>query len=392
MARGTGQYVFTFLLMFAIGLGVPISPLLASKMGANWVQIGLMGTAWGIVFTLSAFITGRVSDRIGRRPVLAMSSALSALAALCFLRANSVSELIAIKGLEGLAWACFWPPMEALATETAGKRVGRGIGLVTTVYAFGFAIGSFAGGYMTGFFGFPLAFSTYSAFAALSILAVWFVDTPKPTRHPKLLPRGGLLRTLLSRGIVLGNILGACYTFGLATIMALLSVYSVAFGISVFWIGAAFSVFWVGRILGAAFAGTASDRLGRRRVALAALIIGCMGFVMIGSAPSLLLIVAGALLTGISIGGVFPVSVAIIADDIEPELRGAAMGFFEMICAIAFMVASALGGISAELVNSRTPYGLSAVAFASGVVVLSVLSPHHPQSTKKATLTLSSGS
>ena len=67
----------------------------------------------------------------------------------------------------------------------------------------------------------------------------------------------------------------------------------------------------------------------------------------------------------------------------EPEFRGAAMGFFEMICAIAFMVASALGGISAELVNSRTPYGLSAVAFAFGVVVLGVLLPTHPQSTKK---------
>jgi MFS family permease len=388
MAHGTGQYVLTFLLMFAIGLAVPISPLLASKMGASWVEIGLMGSAWGIVFTLSAFMTGRVSDRIGRKPVLAMSSALSALAALCFLRATSVTELIVIRGLEGLAWACFWPPMEALATETAdAKQIGRGIGLVTTVYAFGFAIGSFAGGYMTGFLGFPLAFSTYFAFAALSIFVVWFVDTPKRTRHPEIVSR-----KLFSRGLVLANVLGACYTFGLATIMALLSVFAAGFGISVFWIGVAFSVFWVGRILGAAFAGNASDRLGRRSVALTALIIGCMGFVMIGSATGLLLIVAGALLTGLSVGGIFPVNVAIIADDIEPELRGAAMGFFEMICAIAFMVASALGGISAELVNSRTPYGLSAVVFVSGVVALGVLLPHHPQSTKKATVRLSSGS
>jgi hypothetical protein len=57
------------------------------------------------------------------------------------------------------------------------------------------------------------------------------------------------------------------------------------------------------------------------------------------------------------------------------------MGFFEMICAIAFMVASAFGGISAELVNSRTPYGLSAVVFASCVVGLRVLLPHRPKST-----------
>jgi len=380
MARATGQYVLTFMLMFAIGLGVPISPLLASKMGASWVQIGLMGSAWGIVFTLSAFLTGRVSDRIGRKPVLAMSSALSALAAFSFLRATSVTQLIAIRGLEGLAWACFWPPMEALATETANtEQIGRGIGLVTTVYAFGFAIGSFTGGFMTGFFGFPLTFSTYFGFAALSIFAVWFVDAPKHTHHPETPPRGGLSPRLLSRGLVAGNVLGASYTFGLATIMALLSVYAAGLGIPIFWIGIALSIFWVGRILGAVFAGTSSDRLGRRSVALTALIVGCIGFVIIGSAPSLLLIAAGALLTGLSIGGIFPVNVAIIADDIEPELRGAAMGFYEMICAIAFMVASALGGMSAEFVNSRTPYGLSAVVFALCVVALGVLLPHRRQ-------------
>jgi MFS family permease len=103
--------------------------------------------------------------------------------------------------------------------------------------------------------------------------------------------------------------------------------------------------------------------------------------VTIGSAPSLLLIIAGALLTGLSIGGIVPVNVAIIADGIEPELRGTAMGFYEMVCAIAFMAASAFGGISAELINSRTPYGLSAVVFASCVVALGVLLPQGPQVT-----------
>jgi MFS family permease len=382
MVSTTGQCVFTFLLMFAIGLGAPISPLLALKMGASWVAIGLMGSAWGIVFTLSALLTGRVSDRIGRRPVLATSSALSALAALCFLQATSVSELIAIRGLEGLAWACFWPPMEALATESANtEHIGRGIGLVTTVYGSGFAIGSFAGGVMTGFLGFSLTFSIYFAFAAISILAVWSIDAPKHTHYPETSPRGGLSRRMFSRGLVSGNVLGASYTFGLGTIMALLSVYAEGFGIPIFWIGVAFSIFWGGRILGAAFAGTASDRFGRRCVAMTALIVGCVGFVTIGSAPSLPLIVVGALLTGLSIGGIFPVNVAIIADEVEPELCGTAMGFFEMVCAIAFMVASAFGGISAELVNSRTPYGLSAIVFASCVVALGVLLPHRSQST-----------
>jgi len=380
MAHRVHQYLFTFLLMFAIGLGVPISPLLASKIGATWVQIGLMGASWGIVFTLSAFLTGRVSDRIGRKPVLGMSSALSALAALCFLRATSVTELIAIRGLEGLAWACFWPPMEALATETADtEQVGRGIGFVTTVYGLGFAIGSFTSGLVTGFFGFVAAFSAYFVLAAVSILAVWLIDAPKQIPHEGTATYGGLRGKLLSRSLVAGNVLGASYTFGLATVMALLSVYEAGLGIPIFWIGTTLSVFWLGRILGAVFAGTASDRLGRRRIAVIALLIGCLGFTTIGIIPNLMLVIAGALLAGVSIGGVFPVNVAIIADGIEPEFRGAAMGFYEMICAIAFMAASAFGGLTAELVDPRSPYELSAIMYVSCAIALAILLPTHSQ-------------
>lgn len=374
MGRARSQYALTFVLMFAIGVSVPISPLLASKMGATWVEIGLMGAAWGVVFTFSAFLTGRISDTIGRRPVLAASGALSALAAFLFLRASSVSAIIAIRGLEGLAWACFWPPMEALATETANtEQVGRGIGLVTTVYALAFAIGSFAGGLVTSLFGFPLAFVTYLGTASLAVLTVWFVDSPKHVGPREPLLQGRLVSGLLSRAVVLGDFLGASYTFGLASILALFSVYAVGLGIPVFWIGVAFSAFWAGRVIGAAFAGSTSDRIGRKRVAIVGLILGCVGFLMIGLAGELLFLVTGTLLAGLSVGAIFPVNVAIIADEVGAHLRGGAMGFYEMICGIAFMTASAFGGLTAEVVNPRTPYALSAAVFASCAIVLAVL-------------------
>jgi len=382
MRQQAGQCTFTLLLMFAIGMAVPVSPLLASKMGATWVEVGMMGSAWGLVFTLSAFLTGRISDKIGRKPVLAISAGLSALAAFLFLRAITVSELIAIRGLEGLAWACFWPPMEALATETAeSEQTGRGIGLVTTVYAVGFAIGSLAGGFMTSVFGFAPAFMTYFVMASLSVLAVWFVQAPRRIRPPTPLLQHRFLSTFFSRNLALGNLLGASYTFGLATVMALLSVYAAGLGIEIVWIGVAVSIFWGGRILGAAIAGSESDRFGRKPVAVLALIAGSIGFVMIGVASGLLLLSAGALLAGLSVGAVFPINVTIIADGIEPESRGSAMGFYEMTCAIAFMAASGIGGVTAELVNPRTPYALSAITFVSCAVALAVLLPHRSKRT-----------
>lgn len=373
--------------MFAIGISVPISPLLATEIGASWVQVGLMGAAWGLVFTFSAFLTGTISDRIGRKLVLTASSALSALAALLFLRATSVSELIAIRGLEGLAWACFWPPMEALATETSSsEQTGRGMGYVTTIYAVGFALGSLTGGSIASLFGFPMAFETYFVAAALSTIAIWYIEAPRPTQHPKRTARRELLSRLFSRNLMIGNYLGASYTFGLATVMALLSVYAAGLGIPLFWIGLSFSTFWMGRIVGAAVAGSASDRFGRRNVAVLALIVGCVAFIMIGFAGELMFLATGALLAGLSVGGIFPVNVAIIADHIEPQHRGSAMGLYEMTCAIAFMIASTFGGVAAQVVDPRAPYLTSAVVFASCGLALAFLLPrssHTPQDTRR---------
>jgi MFS family permease len=369
-----GQYSLTFLLMFAIGIAAPISPLLASRIGATWVEIGLMGTAWGLVFMLWAVPVGRISDRVGRRPILLLSAGLSALAALLYLRATNVWELIAIRAVEGLAWGCFWPIMEALSTETAETgKVGRGIGAVTTIYAFGFLIGSFAGGAITDAIGFPAAFAVYLGIACISLLPAWFTDDSAVLRMDPARPSSGLRPRILKRGVLVGISLGAAYTFGLASVMSLFSVYALGLGLAVLWVGVAVSAFWAGRILGAALAGAGSDRAGRKIVAQLAFAIGAIGFFIVALAIDLALVVVGALLAGVSVGAIFPVSVAMVADTIGDELRGTAMGLYEMACAVAFMIASAVGGALAQVVNPAMPYWLSAFVYTSCVILIVLL-------------------
>lgn len=371
MGHRIGLYAITFLLMFAVGVGTPISPLLASSMGASWVEVGLMGLAWGVALAVSSFVTGRISDRVGRRPLLVASSSVSMLAAFVLFRASSVSQLVAARGLEGFAWACFWPPMEALATETAdSKEVGKGIGLVTTVFALAFAMGSFAGGSISGVLGLRPAFEVYFGIAALSILTVPLIEDPRRRRIPNPSSRNPSSSRFFSRALVLGYYLGGSETFGFATVMALLSVYALGFGIPVFWIGVVFSVFWAGRILSGTLAGVGSDRFGRKSVALLALLVGATGFTVIALALDLFFLATGALLVGLSIGAIYPVNLAMIADNIEPQLRGGAMGIYEMTSAVTFMVSSAFGGVAAEVVSPRTPYAFSAFAYVSCAVAL----------------------
>lgn len=369
--RRIALYGTTFLLMFAVGVGTPLSPLLASSMGASWVDVGLMGLAWGVALAVSSFVTGRISDRVGRKPLLLTSSFVSVLAAFLFPGASNISLLIAVRGLEGLAWACFWPPMEALATETAnGGEMGKGAGVVTTVYAIAFAVGSVAGGSLSDLLGLRPTFGLYLVIAASSTLTVPFIQDPRRLKAPDYPAKRSPFSRFFSRPLVLGYFLGGSETFGFATVMALLAVFASLLGVPVFWIGIVFSVFWVGRILSGTLAGVASDRFGRKRVAILALALGCAGYLAFAFALDLLLLAVGALLVGLSIGAIYPVNLALIADNIEPELRGGAMGIYEMTCAITFMISSAIGGLAAEAINSRTPYALAGlVYFLSGVAL-----------------------
>jgi MFS family permease len=108
-------------------------------------------------------------------------------------------------------------------------------------------------------------------------------------------------------------------------------------------------------------------------VAQLAFAIGAIGFFIVALAIDLALVVVGALLAGVSVGAIFPVSVAMVADTIGDELRGTAMGLYEMACAVAFMIASAVGGALAQVVNPAMPYWLSAFVYTSCVILIVLL-------------------
>ena len=79
------------------------------------------------------------------------------------------------------------------------------------------------------------------------------------------------------------------------------------------------------------------------------------------------------LLLGLSIGAVFPVSIALISDNVSQSLRGYAMGIFEASCAAGYMAAATFGGLIADLYSPRGPYVLAAVVSLSSAAILTLM-------------------
>ena len=385
--------LFITIFMFSLGVGIaaPIIPLLAQSLGASYTEVGLVGTSYSIIFIMFAALSGKLSDRLGRRVLILVSAVLNALAAALYLVARNVNEIILIRTLEGLAWAAFWPSVEALTTEIASASAsGRAMGLSSASYGTGFAFGSLLGGSIAATTGYRNTFYFYllpSMIAALTI-SIWFKDVRIVNiseGDQRVTPQSNELKVSLwrSRPFLLSNVIAASYTFVLGTLLTLFSVYAKGLGVEVFWIGVLFTLFWIGRIVSSMSAGRISDRVGRRSILIPALIGCAIASFLAAISVGIELLSISMVIMGISIGAVFPVAVALISDNVHTRQRGVAMGIFETSCGIGLMTAATAGGIVADQFNPRYPYVLCALISIASVIALWVALRHVEVHSKK---------
>lgn len=131
------------------GLVLPGMPFVAENLGASpTLATFIMGLyAWGQF--LSTTIWGRLSDRIGRRPVLIITNAGTAVAYLLMAFAPNVWVLAAGRALSGLMGGLA-PAMAYVSDVTPPEKRAQGLGWVGAAMSLGFVVGPALGGVLGG--------------------------------------------------------------------------------------------------------------------------------------------------------------------------------------------------------------------------------------------------
>ncbi len=352
-----GLYIFVLTLMFGVGVANPIVPLYSASLGASWIEIGLIGTGWGLAYTLLAPVAGGFSDRFGRRPVLIASGGLSAAAALFYFFSSTLSQVIVIRILEGMVWGLIWPVAEAMTTEAAHpKLVGRAMSFTVVSYAVGFGAGSLSSGSIAEILGYKPIFLIYLVFAIASIpIAVYWLrgvrTQPRPSEK-----KPAEFESVRSKPAIMAYFLGVTYTIGYGILVTFFSVYARMLGVTLFIIGALFAVFWLARMIGSLSAGYLSDKYGREIVASAAMISSTAGFIAIATSKDVWLLLLGVTISGFSTGAMAPVAVALLSDSVRQSVRGFAMGIYEAVSGAGVIIGASIGGLLADTYSPRAPY------------------------------------
>jgi len=134
-------FVIVFVDLLGFGMVIPVMALYAQQLGASIAATGLLSTGYSLMQFVFAPIWGRLSDRVGRRPVLLVSIFGTAAAFLVYGLAGSFAVLLASRLFAGAATANIAIARAYVADVTTPQDRARGMGLIGAAFGLGFVLG-----------------------------------------------------------------------------------------------------------------------------------------------------------------------------------------------------------------------------------------------------------
>ena len=202
-----------FLMVLGNSMLFPIFPKMQGAIGVSEMQTSLVVTAFSVPAGLLIPVAGYLSDRYGRRPIMAPGVALFGLGALvCGLSASLLSSpysgVIVGRVVQGMGAAAMSQLAMAMVADLfqGGPRAGA-LGKIEAANGFGKVVSPVSGG-LVGLVSWFLPFYIFAALAMPLALAVWlFTREPKGVgaKAPVRAYVGRIWAIFRSRGRALGS-------------------------------------------------------------------------------------------------------------------------------------------------------------------------------------------
>lgn len=358
-----------FLNIAGFGLVIPLLPFFAQSFHAAAWQITLMFSAFSFGQFLGEPVWGRMSDRIGRRPVLIVTIATAAATYVALAFSPNVWVAFGVRFLTGFFSGNISTLQGAMADITPNDRRAGRMGIMGSAFSAGFMTGPALGGLLAqpsrGALGFQLPLLVAAAFGFASAIAVIVLVretspmrvAPRPaTRSARLreaFAHPVISRVLLISFVVVSGFAGIEATYGLWT--------EHRFGWGPRQIGLAFM--GIGA-LGAFCQGWLTGRLVRRYgeaiVLTAGLCFMWLGMVTQWASPIWPVAMVGFAFVCLGQSICFPNLTALISQSAPPERQGEMLGLNMSSNALARIGGPIYAGQLFSLVAPGAPFLLTA--------------------------------
>src|SRR3989475_5840860 len=135
-----------FIDLVGFGIVLPILPYYAQHFGARGLLFGMLVGAYSGMQFLATAVLGRLSDRVGRRPILLTTMVINAAGDVLFALAGSYLVLFVARLVSGFAGGNISAAQAYVADITTPAERSKGMGIVGAAFGLGFIVGPALGG------------------------------------------------------------------------------------------------------------------------------------------------------------------------------------------------------------------------------------------------------
>lgn len=347
MADALGNSImFIVLPLYVVELPAPFLGRLPES-----VLVGILISLYGLVFSGLQPLTGALTDRVRRRkPFILAGLMLMGCGTLAFLFARRFSDLVIIRTLQGLGVAVTVPAALALMASATEKRTrGGSMGVYSALRMVGFAIGPLVGGYLHVVYGFETVFIVGGSCVLLSVLLVqlWVDESEQaerelPTNPGRLIDREAFTPEIIALGAA---------TFLMASAFSLITTLENEFNLrlqqTAFGFGIAFSALTFTRLLFQIPLGRLSDKIGRKPVIIAGLVLLAPATAFLGSVVSTLQLTGLRAVQGLASAAIAAPAFALAGDLSKVGGEGQQMSLLAMGFGLGIAIGPLIAGVLA---------------------------------------------
>lgn len=357
--------------LIGFGIVVPILGVYAERFGASGYAVGWLFATFSLAQLVCAPLLGRLSDRIGRKPVIIISLVGTAIGSFITGAAGSLWVLFLGRVIDGGSGASLSVAQAAVADMAEPAQRPRLVGMLGAAFGVGFVFGPAIGG-LAALGGPHVPFYVAAVLAAVNAIAaiVRLPETrsehhlPVVRRRGWTLPESSTLRRLA--------VIGFLTTFAFTAFEATFSLFgSARFDLTE---GSTAGVFLgIGLVLvavqGGGF-GRLASRMPTRRLYSMALVLVVAGLAVVAGSTVWPLLLVGLLLLSLGQGLASPSLTEIVNQEAPPERRGEAMGFQQSSYAIGRVLGPPLAGSVFDRVGVWSPMLGGSIVTAIALVLL----------------------
>jgi MFS family permease len=388
MARLLILWLVVFISLMGFGITAVPFPIVAEQYGASpfWITWGSSGV-FSLLQLVATPLWGRLSDQIGRKPVLVVSLLGTVVAYLWTAFAEGMLGLVLARAFAGLMSGNLSAAFAYVSDISEPQNRARYLGIISSAFGLGFAFGPFLGGQLgqlpdgSASLYLPGLVSAGITVAAV-VGAIFFLpeSLPAEVRAQRKLdhaaagsPSAAPFALLSRKPVLLGLTIAALVVSAGGSAMQ--SIYPIwgrdLFALSLQTIGAHFFAFACCSAFGqAVLTGILVKRIGEKRVALLAVAGVTGGLLLFAAAHSVLATWIALVVFGLSLGIFTPSVTSLVSFEAEPTNRGAVLGVFNAGSSAGRVLGPAYAGEAYKSMSPAAPYLLSAVLTVIGGLLL----------------------